>query len=113
MNGRYLEVPTSDASMGSVATLCDVSQLLTSNGSAGTATKGAVTTLGGIRVLPLNSSDGSVAYVTDTSKPEPVEATAPKGSKAGSGKVTFSVDAPVTLTAPPASQVIDGSKLGM
>jgi hypothetical protein len=113
VNGRYLEVSTSDASMGSLATLCDVSRLLTSDGSSGTATKGAVTTLGGIRVLPLNSSDGSVAYVTDTSKPEPVEAAAPKGAKDGYGKITFSVDAPVTLTAPPASQVIDGSKLGM
>jgi hypothetical protein len=113
VNGRYLQVSTSDSNLASVASMCDVSKLLSSDGSSGTITKGAVTTLGGIRVLPLKSSDGGVAYVTDTSKPEPFEATAPKGSKAGYGKVTFSVDAPVTLTAPPASQVIDGSKLGM
>jgi hypothetical protein len=113
VNGRYLQVSASDSNLASVASMCDVSQLLSSDGSSGTVTKGAVTTLGGIRVLPLKSSDGGVAYVTDTSKPEPFEATAPKGSKAGYGKVTFSVDAPVTLTAPPASQVIDGSKLGM
>ncbi len=31
----------------------------------------------------------------------------------GSGLVTVTMDPPVTLTAPPASQVIDGSKLGM
>jgi hypothetical protein len=54
-----------------------------------------------------------MAYVTDTSKPELVQLSAPKGSKNGSGLVTVTMDVPVTLTAPPASQVIDGSKLGM
>ena len=54
-----------------------------------------------------------MAYVTDTSKPELVQLSAPKGSKNGSGLVTVTMNAPVTLTAPPASQVIDGSKLGM
>ena len=31
----------------------------------------------------------------------------------GAGKASLSVSAPVRLTAPPPSQVIDGSKLGM
>jgi hypothetical protein len=35
------------------------------------------------------------------------------GTKPGnSGKVTFVVGAPVTLTAPPASETVDGSSLG-
>lgn len=51
--------------------------------------------------------------MTDTSsKPELVELTAPKGSPEGSGKVTVTYDAPVRLTAPPASQVLNGSQLG-
>jgi hypothetical protein len=113
INGRYLKVSSSDSSMASLADLCDVSQLFSSDDPSGKATKGAVTTLGGTRVLPLKDSDGSVAYVTDTSKPQLVELTAPKGSSVGTGKVTVTTGAPVTLTPPPASQVIDGSKLGM
>jgi hypothetical protein len=112
VGGRYLKGSTSDSGMASLAGLCDVSQLLSNDGSSGVVTKGAVTTLNGVRVLPLNSSDGT-AYVTDTSKPDLVELTAPAGSKNGAGLVTVTTNSPVTLTAPPASQVVDGSKLGM
>ena len=55
----------------------------------------------------------NVPPVTDTSRPEYVEATAPKGTKSGAGKVIISVGAPVTLAAPSASQVIAGSALGL
>ncbi len=121
VNGRYLKVSTSDSNIAPLADLCDVSQLFSSDdpsgkttkGPSGKTTKGAVTTLGGTRVLPLKDPDGSVAYVTDTSKPQLVELVAPKGSSAGPGKVTVTTGAPVTLTPPPASQVIDGSKLGI
>jgi len=61
---------------------------------------------------PALDSDGT-AYVTDTSKPELVQLSAPKGAKNGSGLVAVTMNVPVTLAAPPASQVIDGSKLGM
>jgi len=113
VNGRYLKVSASDSNMASLADMCDVSQLFSSDDPSGKATKGAVTTLGGTRVLPLKNSDGSVAYVTDTSKPQLVELAAPKGSSDGTGMVTVTTGAPVTLTPPSASQVIDGSKLGM
>jgi hypothetical protein len=113
VDGRYLEVSTSDAQMGSLATMCDVKQLFSSDDSTHPVAREAVTTLNGTRVLPIKISDGSIDYVTDTSKPEFVEGYAPKGSKAGAGTMTVSVGAPVTLTAPPASQVIDGSKLGL
>lgn len=112
VDGRYIEAPASDSDVAPWAQLCDVSQLFSSNGSTAGPVKEAVTTLNGTRVLPLKGSDGT-AYVTDTSKPELVELSAPKSSKNGSGLVTVTMDVPVTLTAPPASQVIDGSKLGM
>jgi len=112
VDGRYLEAPTSDKNMTPFAQLCDVSQILSSDSSSGPVTKGAVTVLGGTRVLPLKDSD-NVAYVTDTSKPEIVEFAAAKGAKNGTGMVAVTIDTPVTLTAPPASQVIDGTKLGM
>jgi len=112
VDGRYIEAPSSNTDMAPWAQLCDVSQLFSSNGSTTAPVREAVTTLNGIRVVPLKTSDG-MAYVTDTSTPELVQLSAPKNSKNGSGLVTVTMDAPVTLTAPPASQVIDGSKLGM
>jgi len=96
--------------MTGIGDLCDVHKLLTSAHT--TDTKEAVTTLGGIRVLVLKVSDGSTDYVTDTSSPQFVEGTSPKGSANGSGKVTIAVNTPVTVAAPPASHVIDGSKVG-
>jgi hypothetical protein len=87
-----------------------VHKLLTSAHT--TDTKEAVTTLGGIRVLALKVSDGSTDYVTDTSSPQFVEGTSPKGSANGFGKITIAVNTPVTVAAPPASQVIDGSQVG-
>lgn len=114
VNGKYIKISSTDKSMGSVADLCDVSRVFSTDGKQDTLTKGKVTTLNGTRVLPLNDTpDGSVSYVTDTSKPQLVEITSPKGAKDGSGKITVTYGAPVTLTAPPASQVIDGSKLGL
>jgi hypothetical protein len=112
VNGRYIKTTTSDKNASGMSSLCSVSKLLTS-GSSGTVTaiKGPVTTLNGTRVLQLKASDGTTVYVTDTSKPQLVEAVAPKSAKNGSGRIVFTIGAPVTLTVPPSSQVIDGSKL--
>jgi hypothetical protein len=114
VNGRYIQTTTSDKNVAGISDMCSVSQLLNPNSgttTTGTVTKGPITTLNGTRVLELKVSDGSTEYVTDTSKPEFVEAVAPKGTKGGSGKVIVGVDAPVTLTAPPASQVLNGSQI--
>ena len=111
VDGRYIKAPASDKNVASLAEICDASKLLDPGGV--TYTKGTVTTLDGRRVLAIKVSDGSTNYVTDTSKPEYVEAIAPKGTKGGSGKAIVTEGAPVTLTAPPASQVIDSSQLGM
>jgi len=113
LNGRYLEVSASDKSMADVASVCSLSTILNSGSATVTYAKEAVTTLGGTRVLPLKLSDGSTEYVTDTPAPEFVKAIAPKDSKAGAGDVSVSVDAPVTLTAPPASQVLNEDQLGL
>ena len=114
INGRYIKVSASDKTMGSLATICDMGQMFSTNGKADTLKKGKVTTLDGTRVLALNNtSEDTVSYVTDTSAPRLVEMTAPKGARNGSGKITVTYDAPVTLTAPPASQVLDGAQLGL
>lgn len=112
-NGKYLKAPAAKSALSGVSQICDVSQLFGPDTTAGTIAKQELTTVGGVTVLPLKASDGSVAYVTDTSKPELVQITAPKSSKNGSGKVMVGINSPVTLTAPPAKQVVDAAKLGM
>ncbi len=112
VNGRYIKASTSNANMAGLAKMCDISQMLGSLKVTGTVTKGPVSTLNGTRVLQLRDSKGGVMYVTDTSTPQIVEIVKAKDTGDGSGKVTLSVGAPVTLVAPPSSQVIDGSKIG-
>lgn len=114
LGGRYIEVPATDKNFASLASLCDLSQLFSTNGKQDTITKGAVTTRGGTRVLTLNDrTDGSTGYVTDSGQPLLTGFTAPKDSKAGAENATITYGAPVTLTPPPASEVVDGTKLGM
>jgi hypothetical protein len=114
VNGKYLKVSKSDQAMGSLASLCDVKQMFSTSGKQDPIAKGKVTAVDGTRVLALkDTADNSVAYVTDTSTPQLFELASPKGAKDGSGKIIVTYNAPVTLTAPPASQVIDGSKFGL
>jgi hypothetical protein len=110
LSGRYLKGSTSNANVASLTKLCDVSSLASSLTEATGVAKGPVTTMNGQRVLPLtDKAKGGTLYVTDTAAPQILELT---NTKVGnSGKLTFSYT-PVTLTAPPASQTVDGSKLG-
>jgi hypothetical protein len=112
VNGRYLKGSTSDPNVSGIAKICDISQLLGSFKSHGTISKGKVTTYAGQPVLPLKDSKGGVMYVSDTSAPVIVMVQNLGATGGSSGKVTFAVGAPVTLTAPPPSQVLDGSKIG-
>jgi hypothetical protein len=112
VNGRYIKLAASNKNAAGLGDVCNLNELLNTD-TTKTYTKGAITTLDGKRVLTIKGSDGGTGYVTDTSKPEYVKVTAPKGSKDGYGQVTVVVDAPVKLTAPPASEVIDGTKIGL
>jgi hypothetical protein len=86
------------------------------DGIAGTYTKEPVTALDGVRVVPVVASDGGTYdgtyYITDTAKPEFVEEAGGEAS-AGLGTFVIKVGAPLTLAAPPASQVVDGSAIGL
>jgi hypothetical protein len=109
-SGRYLKGSTSNAKVASLTKPCDVSSLPGSFAEATGVAKGPVTVMGGQRVLPLtDKAKGGTLYVTDASPPRILQLS---NSKAGDhGKLTFSYT-PVTLTPPPASQAVDGSKLG-
>jgi hypothetical protein len=111
VKGRYVKGITSAPGTASITRLCDLTQIIGSTVPV-TASKGAVTSMDGIRVLPLEGSGNSVMYVTDTSKPEIVQMQVP-GNGTGTGAFAVSVGAPVTLTPPPASQVFEGSLAGL
>jgi hypothetical protein len=114
LGGRYLKVPSTDKNFQSLTGSCDLSQMFTTNGKKDDITKGKVAVRDGTRVLALNDlTDGSTGYVTDTSDPLLIAFAAPKDSKAGAENATVSYGAPLTLTPPPAAEVVDGSVLGM
>lgn len=110
-HGRYLKGSTTNANVASLTQLCDVNSLASQLSVPTDVVKGKVTTLGGQQVLPLiDKAKGGTLYVTDTSSPQVVQVV---NTTAGeSGKITFTMGNPVTLTAPPASQTIDGSSFG-
>jgi hypothetical protein len=114
VDGRYIKTSVNVPGLSLVAKACDLSERMVSRLATGTFTKGKLTTLAGARVLPIEAPNGEMLYVTDTSKPEIAEiVTAKNSGDQVTGKVAFSVGAPVTLTAPPASQVLNGSAIGL
>lgn len=107
IGGKYLSGSTSN----SKTSLCDVNTMTSQLLQPTNVVKGKVTTVNGQQALPLtDTSKGGTLYVTDTAIPQVLQVV---NTKAGSsGKITFKVGAPVTLTAPPASQTVDGSQYG-
>jgi hypothetical protein len=111
LSGRYLKGSTTNANVASLTQLCDVNTLTSQLSLPTDVVKGKVTTLGGQQVVPLtDKAKGGTLYVTDTSSPQIVEVV--NTTAGNSGKITFTVGNPVTLTAPPASESIDGSSFG-
>jgi hypothetical protein len=110
LGGKYLKTTSSDSNMADLVKLCNVSELSSTFTGAGTVTKGDVTTVDGQSALTLKDSKGGTLYVTDTASPRILQVSNP--SKSDGGSLTFTYGA-VTVTAPPASQTVDGAKYGM
>ena len=112
--GKYVQASPGDPVFTSVTMLCSPAQFADSLGSQmDHLVKGATTTIAGQSALQLRdtSTPGS-AYVTISASPEFLRLDAQNGGS--QGQVDFSdYDAPVTLTPPPASTTIDGSKIGL
>ena len=112
VEGKYVQASPGDPVFSSVTMLCSPAQFADSLGSQmNHLVKGATTTIAGQSALRLRdtSTPGS-AYVTTSASPEFLRLDAQNGSQ---GQVDFSdYDAAVTLTPPPASTTIDGSKIG-
>jgi hypothetical protein len=111
--GRYIKL-TSTSDLANFAQLCNPSTLSgafakedTGFVAAGSAMINGQPALGFKQ--PKNTSNGTV-YVSDTATPEIVRIAGPSNE----GSVDFSdYNVPATITAPPASEVVDGSKFGL
>jgi hypothetical protein len=110
LEGKYIEVSAAGSDLSSFATLCDPRQLAsTFGGPVSGLAKGTTSVISGQTVLQLrDSGDSSKAYVTISAHPEFVRIDA-----GHDGHLDFTAyNAPLTLTPPPASEIIDGSKYG-
>jgi hypothetical protein len=113
VSGKYIKL-TSTSALASFAQLCDPATLAgafakqdTGFAAAGTATIDGQPALAFKQ--PKNPSNGTV-YVSDEATPQIVRLAGP----ASQGSINFSeYNAPATITAPAASEIIDGSQFGL
>ena len=118
VNGKWLKFDKASSSgLGSLASICTASSLtshlpaVSAGSDTAGLTKAGETTFHGERVLKITEQgEPGAIYVSDTARPDIVTFDDPSS---GNGSVVLSgYDAPVTLTAPPADQVLDGSRYG-
>jgi hypothetical protein len=109
VGGKYLKDPVSDRAVAGLTSLCDVSTLASQLQAPSAVQRAAVKPFAGTLVVPLTDvAEGGTLYVTDQARPQVIEL---RNSK--SGKITFHVDAPVTLAPPPPGKTVSGSQLGL
>jgi hypothetical protein len=111
LQGKWLKAPANSSELESLGELTDMHKLLSSIGNEhGALAKGGTSTIEGTNVIAVNDTEkGGTLYVATTGKPYPIQL-----SKTGSGggKVSFTRwDEDVSISAPPASETIDLSKL--
>ena len=105
LTGKYVSTSSQSSSL---TTLCGLDGITRTLGTGSNFTKGTTTTISGQRVVQIKTADSpGSAYVTMSTNPQIVRV------DTGGGILDFTdYGAPLTLTPPPASQVVDGSKYG-
>ena len=113
VDGKYIKL-TSTSDLASFAQLCNPSTLAGAFAKEDTGfVKAGIATINGQPALgfkqPKNASNGTV-YVSQSATPQILRIAGP----ANEGTIDFSdYNAHATITAPPASEVVDGSKFGL
>jgi hypothetical protein len=110
VSGKYLRV-TANSQFGSLRAFCQPSQLAGSFGTSQTGlVKGNTATIAGQPALQIkDTGDSASLYVSQNAPPEILRLSA--GSR---GTLDFSdYNSSVTLTAPPASETLNGAKYGL
>ncbi len=115
LGGRWLAIPTTNDQAKSFATFANISTFTKGilNTSDAVFTKGDTTTVEGIAAVGMVGKGASdsvgTLYVATQGPPYPLQVVAGGGD---AGKITMSEwDAPVTVTPPPADDVVDLTKL--
>ena len=111
LSGKYIKPSNSGSSLASIGDLCNPAKFATSFGGNMTGmVKGTTTTIAGQPALQIkDSGDPASAYVTESAKPEFLRL----DGGGSNGKLDFTqYNAPLHLTPPPASKVLDGAKYG-
>jgi hypothetical protein len=112
ISGKWLRLRKTSY-LSDVSSFCSLSTVVSElSGQYAKMTKGTVTTVGGQRAVTIHQTGQSgTVYISDTAKPEILKIDAAKQSTAGI--LTFTdYGAPATITSPPASNTLDGSKYG-
>src|SRR5215475_13402959 len=115
LKGRYLEVPANRPDFAELTGFTDLeknaAELVMPDGEI---TKGERRTVHGIEAIALDSSKGGTLYIALRGEPYPLQAVSSAEATSGeTGSLDFlDYGVPVTVTAPPADQVVDISKLG-
>jgi hypothetical protein len=113
VNGKYIEV-TSKSELANFAQLCDPSNLASGFDKEVTGfVKDGTATINGQPAeafkQPTHSGSG-IVYISQSATPEIIRLHGPSNE----GQINFTdYNAPVTITAPPASEVVQGSKFGL
>ncbi|MFJ3699318.1 hypothetical protein ACIPW9_35225 [Streptomyces sp. NPDC090052] len=120
LNGRYLQGSSSNLPLQGIAQVCDLDSFLKTSTTPDTSggghlTKGKVTKLHGIDVVPVSGVRGGhreTLYVATHGKPYPVQVTVKAMDKTTLATVGFSAfDQPVPSSTPSPDQSVDISKL--
>jgi hypothetical protein len=109
--GKYIEAPTSNSNASSLASICNADSLTSQMQMPTDVAKGPLTTVSGQKVLTLSDkAKDSTIYVTDTTSPQIVRVISKQPGNAGQFTITYG--APASVTAPPASQTVNGAQYG-
>lgn len=110
VSGKYLKVKAT-SQLGSLSGFCQPSRLAASFGdSPASLVKGQTITISGQQALQIkDTGDSASIFVSDTAKPQILRL-----AHGDAGTLDFSgYNSPVTLTAPPASDTLDGATYGL
>jgi hypothetical protein len=109
--GKYFKAPTTASNVSQLANVCNVNQMASQMSVPADTAKGAFTTVGGQRVLTLtDKAKESTMYVTDTATPRILKVVSKQPGNSGQLIITYGV--PAKITAPPASETVNGSRFG-
>ena len=111
LGGKYLKGPTTNSTIAGLSQFCDLNSF-TAQLQQGNVVKGEATTVDDEKAFPLTDvATGETLYVTNSSHPLPIQLR--NTTAKNKGGLIFHVGAPVSLTAPPASETVDAAKYGL